>query len=133
MTPCSKRATRPNACPLPKRETEAKRHSIMWKTTIPQLSMPTPSHRYRRNWQGEPRNARSSKSARQPSRANTAESTRSLNCLSAENAERHTADALGRQAVKRELCGAVSAALTTVKNTVTTHRPWKKSPYRKRL
>lgn len=45
----------------------------------------------------------------------------------------HTADALGRQAVKRELCGAVSAALTTVKNTVTTHRPWKKSPYRKRL
>lgn len=39
---------------------------------------------------------------------------------------------LGLQAVKRELCGAVSAALTTVKNTVTTHRPWKKPPYRKR-
>ena len=105
--------------------------SIMWRTTIRQSSMPTPSHRCRRNWQGEPQNARSSRSARLQSRANIAENTRSLNCLSVGNARLHTADALGLQTVKRELCGAVSAALTTAKNTVTTHRLWKKPHYRK--
>lgn len=108
-----------------------KRSQPMWRTTIRQLSMPTPSHRCRRNWQGEPQNARSSRSARLQSRANIAENTRSLNCLSVGNARLHTADALGLQTVKRELCGAVSAALTTAKNTVTTHRLWKKPHYRK--
>lgn len=82
----------------------------MWRTNIRQSSMPTPSRRCRRNLQGELRNARLSRSARQPSRANTAESTRSPNCLSVGNAEHSTDDALGRQAVKRELCSAVSTA-----------------------
>ena len=42
-----KRATPPNACPLPKRETEAKRHSIMWRTAILQLSAEKPTKRCR--------------------------------------------------------------------------------------
>ena len=89
--------------------------SIMWRITILQSSTQIPSQRCRKNWQGEPRNAKSSRSARKPNRANTAASTRSQSCLSAENAEHHTAAVLGRQAVKRKLYGAASTALTTAK------------------
>ena len=68
---------------------------------------------------------RSSRSARQPNKANTAESTHSPNCLSAENAGTPYADARTAGGQK-EVYGAVSTALTTAKNTVTTHRLWKK-------
>lgn len=95
--------------------TAANGRSIMWRTTIRQSSMPTLSHRCRKNWQDEPRNARSSMSARQQSEENTAESMHSHNCLSAENAECHTADAHGQQADKRKLCGVASTVLTTAK------------------
>lgn len=107
--------------------------SIMWRTTIRQSSMRIPSPRCRRNWQDEPQSARSSRLARLPSKANTAESMHSPSCSSAENAERPTADAHGHPAVKRESCGGASIVSTTERNTATTLRRWRKLHYRKPL
>ena len=58
---------------------------------------------------------------------NTAENMLSPNCSSAGNAERHTADAHGRQTVKSGSYGDASAVSTSERNTATNLRQWTKS------
>ena len=120
--PSSIRPTSPTASAKRSESTTVNARNTMWKTVTLPLSTRLPSAEFRRNSQGAPANAKSAEKPR-PSKANTQVNTLWQNCSSAVNASPPTADAHGRQAVKRKSCGDASTALNTPRNTVTTRHP----------